>query len=744
MMDELAMNKRQLVASKGMHWLISGLLCFLLAGPVDALQSTDVGARRVWAESLGDSLSDQELKTVFKELGSPDNLLRQRLVEYLGGLKLEGPQAAKRLTLLLDVALEDSNQMVRRGALTALATLGDEPAVRGLDALLSQLPVEEAEGVAQRLSDDLGFASAEARALLDERMIDAFRTGGVELPAPILAILLPAYGRRMAERSEPGLSARDRAPLVLARKHPDLRVRRAADWALEAVLTRMRELERFEQAERLQEQLAADGVESRARLFQRAVGQLHEGGASPTRVLDLCQRLESSVGGIGAHRDERWLARAALIRANALIALDRTAEAQVDLLRAGDLLEGLLARRLDREGKEGAYWQRNLLIEMSLVDFARAFKSLAAGAAADDLALLGHLRKAHITLLRAELLATQMDLPVALGFDLLMADPTSPYRCVFALQPHLAWPATRQLSMQSKLGHAMASISAREMPGFEPFGELPVELMDPLSDPERVSLLQAIAWARVDALGRDLLKVERQMMKRIDMDPALENERAMLSYALRRMRQEMGAEDNLKRSFYDLRRPSQFALLFADDLRRENRNEESLRVAQRLFMDIERDELKERYAWAVQMAARAKLSMGGSLSDSGNPGGAEALLLEGLALFESLQSFYEERGAVDAALSVDDELADALVSLAVNANVKAQDPKHAAEFFERAYELRQDDFMRILLACYRARSGESDSARQLLLGVPPSPRGYYNLACTHALLGDTLIALEWL
>ena len=86
----------------------------------------------------------------------------------------------------------------------------------------------------------------------------------------------------------------------------------------------------------------------------------------------------------------------------------------------------------------------------------------------------------------------------------------------------------------------------------------------------------------------------------------------------------------------------------------------------------------------------------------------------------------------------------ALVSLAVNANVKLKEPDRALEYFERAYELRQDDFMKVLLACYRARSGEDRAARRILRDVPPAPDLFYNLACTYALLGDREQALHYL
>jgi hypothetical protein len=52
--------------------------------------------------------------------------------------------------------------------------------------------------------------------------------------------------------------------------------------------------------------------------------------------------------------------------------------------------------------------------------------------------------------------------------------------------------------------------------------------------------------------------------------------------------------------------------------------------------------------------------------------------------------------------------------------------------------------MSIMLACYRARSGQAAEARALLAEIPESPRGYYNLCCTYALLGDHARALELL
>ena len=137
--------------------------------------------------------------------------------------------------------------------------------------------------------------------------------------------------------------------------------------------------------------------------------------------------------------------------------------------------------------------------------------------------------------------------------------------------------------------------------------------------------------------------------------------------------------------------------------------------------------------------------MGANLSDADEPLKAERALLKGVERLQGIVDRLIEVGAGAETLQPYEELlAGAWVSLAVNANVRLGQPERALEFYERAYALRQDEFMRVLLACYRARSGQEAEARSLLASVTPSPALYYNLACTYALLGDTDRALEWL
>lgn len=714
-----------------------------LAGAARAAQDTGLAQRRAWAEDLLEEPLAEDLARALEAVASPDLVLRRSVIEYLGAVQLEGEPARTRLAALAARAREEGDPLLRSAALRALAKVGGSDALAELIALLSSAGRAERDLIA-RLTNDLAQASPPAREALNGLVIDSFLEGSTPLSADVLALLLPTYGKHLAERSRDGITARDRAPLVLGRRHSSAAVRRAAERGLEALLNRLRDLERFDEAENLLARFAEEGVASRGLLFLRAVGSLHEGGSSPDDVLAMTRRLDRSAGELTSFAEERWRARGALLEANALIALDRNEEAAASLERSADLYRGLLARRLDRNGEQGAAWQRDLLVDCALVDFAEAFRLVASGFDGGDPGVLARLRKAHIWLLRADRLSIESDVPGSTGLDLLFAEVTSPYRCVFATQPHKAWPAARALAVQAELGRALASISAREMPGFEPFEDLTARMRDPVLDPERKALLNAIAQGRLDALQREITALGLRRLKQIEEDPALEQEYMMLSYALRQMSAELRDGPSLAERFFDLRRPSTFALLFAEFLRREGRDKESLDVAKRLFETLQEKELSQQYAWAVELAAQAKLSMGGSTSDMGEAAAAERLMQEALELYESLQGFLKERGAAQAAKAVDDDRAGVLVSMAVNANVKGQDPVRAAEFFERAYELRQDDFMRILLACYRARSGDREEALELIAGVPDSPGAYYNLACTYALLGESQTALEWL
>jgi tetratricopeptide (TPR) repeat protein len=143
--------------------------------------------------------------------------------------------------------------------------------------------------------------------------------------------------------------------------------------------------------------------------------------------------------------------------------------------------------------------------------------------------------------------------------------------------------------------------------------------------------------------------------------------------------------------------------------------------------------------WA---SARAELMIGSAYMDEGRPREAETSCLAAVRRLEALENTVERAQGDVSGLRL--ERANALLSLAVNANVRMKDPERALAYFERAYELDQRDFMQVLLACYRARSGRDDEARAVLRTVRPAPALYYNLACTHAMLGEADLAIDFL
>ena len=143
--------------------------------------------------------------------------------------------------------------------------------------------------------------------------------------------------------------------------------------------------------------------------------------------------------------------------------------------------------------------------------------------------------------------------------------------------------------------------------------------------------------------------------------------------------------------------------------------------------------------------SRAEVALGAAWMDDDEPDQADALYLSALERLEVLERELADRGVSEAGLRrLRLRRADVLVSLAVNANVKRRAHDLAVGYFERAYELREDDFMRVLLACYRARVGRDAEARAVLRDLPVSPSNYYNLACTYALLGERELALDFL
>jgi len=707
----------------------------LLAAPVVAQAEGDLAERRAWAVELREQVRGADLELVLAALGDPDPLTRRHLVGYLGAVELEEEAArARRVEALARLAREDESADVRGATLTALARRDSPAAARALIELAVELPPEERVLAAELYRDELLPRCAPAREELESRVLESFAEGERPLPPETLVRLLPAYGRRLAEREAGGELRRERAPIVLSFTHPDPRLRAAAEAALAALLDRLQELERDRRADRLLERFTADGLSTRSLVYLRALRRLETGGDAEA-ALAAARELGRTRAGDDELGAGSWRSRGALLEASALAALDRLEESRAALRRAGDTLDGLIARRFERSGETGVRAQRDLFLQRALVDFGEAFLRVAAGDAPHELGILHRLRRAHGLLLEAQLVAQGGDVPFDATLAPLYDSRLSPVRLVFAQRPHPSWPASRCLRTRWKLDRAFASVCGREMLGFEPFPDVLADMADPVLDPLREPRLSALERGELRALDRRHIQLSTRMLQGLEPDPGLEIELERLQVR-RRMLDRAIREDSPAERYHRLRYPSDEPLALTESLRREGRAGEARDLAQAFLEALEDDDLKRLLRWEP-FAARAEELIGGCWSDEGDAARAEEHLLAALELREGLRSYFEEVGAAALVADADDMIAGNLVSLAVNANVKGGDPEKALGYFERAYALRQDEFMRVMLACYRARSGRAEEARELLTDVLETPSTFYNLACTHALLGDT-------
>jgi len=207
-----------------------------------------------------------------------------------------------------------------------------------------------------------------------------------------------------------------------------------------------------------------------------------------------------------------------------------------------------------------------------------------------------------------------------------------------------------------------------------------------------------------------------------------------------------GTPQEREQSLLDVRIPASLALWISRDLRNEGRSPEGRDYVRRMRVDLESAGISRWwYYLGLERLAQIEMAIGSSWTDEDEPTRAEEELKKAVERLEGIEQRMVEVGASERQMApVRAIRCTALVSLAVNANVKQHDPDKALAYYERAYELRQDDFMRILLACYRARSGRAEEARALLREVRPYGQVYYNIACTHALLGEKEQALEML
>ncbi len=669
-----------------------------------------------------------------------DPEVRRALVEFLGRTDLGPADLEARLDVLEDLCVDDPDGTVRRAALDAFAGLDQEGSVERLDRILDLLPPGERLYGAALLA-----AEPRARRIVVDRVQRGFLERASPsfdrppTPSDVLALLLDvAYGRTLAESPSGGRSQQDRMPFAAGLRHPHPGVRSGAAAAREDFVRRLRQLGEFERADEFLQSLLGQGLDDRELLLQRAQLAL-VAGEDPAPALEAARAIDIASRGAVDLYGRAWAFRAALLEACAQLAGGRLEEVAPVLDRAAALADGLVRERIDTRSPSRILAQATFVEWRGLVHVARALLLIAQGAPPGDAAVVREAYGIHVASLRSQILtASSPDVPATMappvgGLDSLLVDQAISPLALTLGNPRLpAWPRPRSIEVRRSLYRALAGVAAREMPGFEPPDTVD---SDPLEDPERLRLLRAVRDQYVNRLILELRSLEPE-------DPQVFGIRQAIS---RLSDQKTGGRERELAGLRLLRYPSERALELVQLLSAEGRNDEARAIAERMLRDAEAEPEGLAAAANALLVASIELALGSARMDQGEPVEAERILLGALERIENLERGLRDRGANPAGLRrVVSMRSQILVGLAVNANVRLLAPEKALDYFERAYAVRRDDFMRVLLACYRARAGREDEARALIRQLTPAPGNYYNLACTHALLGDVELALDYL
>ena len=282
------------------------------------------------------------------------------------------------------------------------------------------------------------------------------------------------------------------------------------------------------------------------------------------------------------------------------------------------------------------------------------------------------------------------------------------------------------------------------------------ELRVPADLSERVQALRAVRRAHLlRAARKQIEELERQAAYTVLAVQEREEQSLEADLELRRLLDRMEwrhgdlttalASAPNETGLEELRTPAWLTLEAARAAREQGQSELARAVLVALRTSLDADPRTRNWLWGIELLAAVESTLGSTLSDVGDARAAQAELLTSVERLAELLTLLETRGDAPRMLqAIQNQQSSVYVALAVNANVKLGAPLEALEWFEKAWQLRKDDTMRVLGACYRARAGLASEARSLLQGVVPSSLVYYNLACAHALLGEADQALEYL
>ncbi len=718
---------------------------------LDGLTKSPLEIRRERAWLVLETGARASIEPALGALADPDAITRGWLATFLGRTELGDALLAERIAALRAVATRDGDAVLRQRAVAALGELGQRESLEALDALVDDASARERVLAARLLAQ-----KPAAQGLVARRIVRAFSTSAATASVlsaeggDVLAHLLLGYARNLGDDPRGGLDPRERAPLLVAARHPDPRVARAAAAAFDTLLRRLVQFADAARAASILEGFEAQGMDARISRYQRARLALALGSDAKSARAAARALLETTTG--GADRDSRfWRARAHQLEALALLADGDPRAADASLAAEVEILDGLLAERSDRQSKSRRDDHEACLRQRAVAEITRAVCAIALGSPGERPApeVFEHAREAHAYELELQLHRWGSEIDGSGGWDATLSAELSASALLFNNPRFPAWPTARMLALRADLGRALASVARAEMPGFEPWADVKPEIARARDDPRRHWYLRAIQYAQFDALSKEQGRLGTKLRELAgddptDLDPELLQRLEEIQIALRDFSQVFArAESNeeaLKPTF-----PSTWALSLARDLTDEGDSEAARALAVRMRDDIERSGVARRYVGGLELMAEIEMAIGSSYTQDDEPERAEVELAKAVERLEAIESLLKERGVgFDGLLRVQLLRRSALVSLAVNANVKQKDQEKAGRYFDRAWEIAQDDFMRVLRACYLARAGRAVEARALLREITPGPGTHYNMACTFALLGEKALALQFL